>query len=242
MMTTSKAARGDGRSILVVLHQERSSPGRVGQMLEQSGFTLDIRRPVLGDSLPDTMADHDGAVIFGGPMSANDSDDFIKREIDWINVPLREDKPFLGICLGAQMLVKQCGGQVASAPCGSVEIGWYPLQATEEGAALLDWPDMAYQFHTEGFDLPDGFVRLATNDLFENQACRFGRNAWGVQFHAELTEAMIRRWAVRGAHRFHLPNAQPGKAHVEGRLLHDAPLRGWLSEFLELVFTRQTAA
>jgi hypothetical protein len=52
-------------------------------------------------------------VIFGGPMSANDSDDYVRREIDWIEVPLREQRPFLGICLGAQMLAKQLGAQVA---------------------------------------------------------------------------------------------------------------------------------
>ena len=63
-----------------------------------------MRRPRFGDALPATMHEHAGAVIFGGPMSANDADDFIRREIDWIAVPLRDEKPFLGICLGAQML------------------------------------------------------------------------------------------------------------------------------------------
>ena len=75
-------ARGAGKKILVVLHQEMSSPGRVGQLLEMTGFTLDIRRPPLGDPLPETLEDHHGAIIFGGPMSANDRDDFILRETE----------------------------------------------------------------------------------------------------------------------------------------------------------------
>ena len=59
------------------------------------------------------MKDHDVAVIFGGPMSANDTNlDFIKYEIEWINVALESKKPFLGICLGAQMLIKNLGGIV----------------------------------------------------------------------------------------------------------------------------------
>ena len=91
--------------ILIVLHQEHSSPGRVGQLLQATGFRLDIRRPPLGDPLPETLAGHRGAVIFGGPMSANDEDDFVRAEIDWIGVPLREQKPYLGLCLGAQMMV-----------------------------------------------------------------------------------------------------------------------------------------
>ena len=62
--------------ILVVLHQEHSTPGRVGYALEQLGYRLDIRRPRFGDALPGNMAEHAAAVIFGGPMSANDERGF----------------------------------------------------------------------------------------------------------------------------------------------------------------------
>src|SRR5215471_1010557 len=116
--------------VLLILHQEHSSPGRVGQMLVKLGYPLDIRRPRFGDPLPKTMADHAGAVIFGGPQSANDPDDFIKAEIDFIGVPLREEKPFLGICLGAQMLARYLGERVAPHPEGKAEIGYYPIRPT----------------------------------------------------------------------------------------------------------------
>ncbi|CAN7326849.1 glutamine amidotransferase [Rhizobium sp. LjRoot30] len=222
--------------ILIVLHQERSSPGRVGQMLVEKGYGLDIRRPVLGDPLPVTLDNHSGAVVFGGPMSANDPDDFVKREIDWLGVPLKERRPYLGICLGAQMLVRHLGGTVASHRHGLTEIGWYPLRATESGKALLPWPQMVYHFHREGFDLPAGAELLAEGDAYPHQAFRYGDKAWGLQFHAELTRAMMHRWVVHGAHRFTMPNAQLGKAHLDGRFLHDAPLRSWLSTFLDLVF------
>lgn len=222
--------------ILVILHQERSSPGRVGQMLVDKGFPLDIRRPALGNPLPKTLAAHSGAVIFGGPMSANDPEDYVKAEIDWISVPLSEGKPFFGICLGAQMLVKHLGGRVQPHVDGQAEIGWYPIHATEAGEALLHWPRQVYHFHTEGFALPTGATLLATGPTYPNQAFRYGENAYGIQFHAELTRAMMQRWVVHGADRFHLPNAQIGRAHLEGRMLHDAPLKAWLSEFLDLIF------
>src|ERR1039457_4013259 len=89
--------------VLIILHQETSSPGRVGNALRALGHPLDIRRPRFGDALPETLDGHAGAVIFGGPMSANDPDDYVRREIDWIAVPLREQRPFLGISLGAQI-------------------------------------------------------------------------------------------------------------------------------------------
>lgn len=225
-------------SVLIVLHQERSSPGRVGQMLEEKGFSLDIRRPVLGQLLPETLENHAGAVVFGGPMSANDPDDFVRREIDWLNVPLRENKPFLGICLGAQMLVRHLGGKVEADREERTEIGWYPIRPTEHGRLLMPWPKMVYHFHREGFSLPHGAKLLATGDIYPNQAFRYGENAWGVQFHAELTRAMMHRWVVHGAHRFVLPNAQQGREHLEGRMIFDAPLKAWLSAFLDLVFTR----
>ncbi len=136
--------------ILIVLHQEQSTPGRVGYALRQRGYELDIRRPRFGDPLPATMADHAAAVIFGGPQSANDPDDFIKAEIDWIGVPLRENKPYLGICLGAQMLAKQLGERVFTHPEGKAEVGYYPVRPTPAGRAICDWPAYQYQWHREG--------------------------------------------------------------------------------------------
>lgn len=227
---------GDQPKILIVLHQESSTPGRVGQLLVQKGFDLDIRRPPLGDSLPETLERHAGAVVFGGPMSANDQDEFVKRETDWLKVPLLEEKPFLGICLGAQMLCNHLGGSVDAHHDGQVEIGWYPLRATEDGRSLMHWPEMVYQFHREGFSLPKSATLLATSDTYPNQAFRYGKTAWGIQFHAELTRVMMQRWVVRGAHRFELPGAQQGRDHLGGRLIWDTHLRSWLVEFLQLVF------
>jgi GMP synthase (glutamine-hydrolysing) len=222
--------------ILTVLHQELSSAGRVGQVLVESGFDLDIRRPPLGDRLPDTLDDHAGAVVFGGPMSANDTDEFVRRETDWLSVPLMENRPFLGICLGAQMLVNHLGGSVGGHDDGLVEIGWYPIRATPEGQSLLHWPEMVYQFHREGFSLPRDATLLATSDTYPNQAFRYGDNAWGIQFHAELTRMMMQRWVVHGAHRFVLPGAQPGRDHLGGRMIWDVHLRRWLGDFLHLIF------
>ena len=205
-------------------------------MLVKAGFDLNIRRPPLGEALPATLDGHAGAVMFGGPMSANDGDEFVRRETEWLSVPLKENRPFLGICLGAQMLVNHLGGTVQSRGDGLVEIGWYPLEATEAGERLMQWPRHVYQFHREGFSLPRGATLLATAETYPNQAFRYGANAWGIQFHAELTRLMMQRWVVHGAHRFVLPGAQAGREHLDGRLVWDCPLKRWLGEFLQTVF------
>ncbi|MGB7288217.1 MAG: glutamine amidotransferase [Salaquimonas sp.] len=219
--------------ILTVLHQETSSCGRVGHFLEAMGYEIDICRPPLGQELPETLEEHAGAIIFGGPMSANDNEEYVKREIDWVSVPLKEDKPFLGICLGAQMLSKQLGGSVSANKDEFAEIGYYPLIPTEVGNQMFDWPSMVYQWHREGFTLPSGAKLLATGEQYENQAIKVGDNAYGVQFHAELTFAMVYRWTVKAEHRFALHGAQHRRDHIEGRLMYDAAVRAWLSRFLD---------
>lgn len=234
---------GETRPVLVVLHQENSTPGRVGQVLEAAGVRIDVRRPVLGERLPATLEAHRGAILFGGPPSANDPDAHLRHEIDWLDVPLRENRPFLGICLGAQMLSKHLGGTVGPREDGHVEVGYYPLEATPEGRALMpNWPAMVYQWHREGFTLPDGATLLARGGAFPNQAMRYGDNAYGVQFHAELTLAMMHRWTTHGHARLSLPGAQARREHFTGRALYDAPVKRWLEQFLALVFGREAGA
>jgi GMP synthase (glutamine-hydrolysing) len=229
-MMTMTAAR---QPILVVLHRDNSAPGRVGHALQERGFPLDIRRPCFGDPLPDTLAEHAGAIIFGGPMSANDKDEFVRRETEWIAVPLRERKPFLGICLGAQMLARQLGSRVYAHAQGQAEIGYYPIRPTELGRALCDpWPEQVYQWHREGFHLPSGAQLMAEGDTFPVQAFRIG-SAYAVQFHPEVTHATICRWTVRGHERTFLPGAKQRAAHFADRAVYDPAGRVWLMAFLD---------
>jgi len=219
--------------ILIILHQERSTSGRVGHALKQIGYPLDIRRPRFGDALPQTMSGHAAAVIFGGPMSANDDDHFIRREIDWIGVPIAENKPFLGICLGAQMCARSLGGRVFPHPDGHAEIGYYPIRPTAAGLALVnEWPAQVYQWHREGFDLPHGAELLAEGDMFDVQAFRYG-SAYALQFHPDVTHAMMHRWTTRGYERLDMPGAKPRAAHFADREVYDYSARAWLGMFLE---------
>lgn len=221
--------------ILVILHQEHSSPGRIGRLLREKGFQLDIRRPRFDEPLPKSLADHSGAIIFGGPMSANDEEPFIKAEIDWINVPLREGKPFLGICLGAQMLARALGRRVYPHPEGRVEIGYYPIRATEQGRAVcrVNFPDHVYHWHREGFELPSDALLLAEGGDFEVQAIKVGGSAYGFQFHPEVTYAMICRWTSRGERRMAAPGARARDEHFDGWFLHDAKIAAWTDHFLD---------
>lgn len=221
------------KPVLLILHQEHSSPGRVGQILAKLGYPLDIRRPRFGDPLPETMEEHAGAAIFGGPQSANDEDDYIRREIDWIGVPLREKKPYLGICLGAQMMARHLGARVYPHPQGHAEVGYYPIRPTETGRKLCpDWPEQVYQWHREGFELPSGANLLAEGDAFSVQAFSCG-SGYALQFHPEVTYAMMYRWLVRGAHRMELPGTKQRAEHIADRAVYDFTARQWLAAFID---------
>jgi GMP synthase (glutamine-hydrolysing) len=226
------------KPVLIVLHQEHSTAGRLGRLLQARGHTLDIRKPRYGDPLPGTMRQHAGAVILGGPMGANDPDDFIRTEIDWIGTCLKEDAPFLGICLGAQMMARHLGARVYTHEQGRAEVGYYPLDLTDSGSrhaaeAGFAWPGTVYQWHRDGFDCPNGAECLATGDDFPVQAIRAGSKVYGIQFHPEVTPAMMCRWSIRGHERTLMPGAQLRHLHLEGWYRYDPAIRSWLDGFLD---------
>ncbi len=222
------------KPVLIVLHGEYSTPGRIGRLLRELGAPLDIRRPRFGDDLPKNLDAHAGAVFFGGPMSVNDEEDWLKREIDWIAKPLKENKPFLGICLGAQMLARQLGQKVDAHPLGKVEVGYYPIRPTAHGEGLCEnpFPTRVYQWHGEGFERPSGALLLAEGEDFEAQAIKVGDKAFGLQFHPDVTYDMICRWTVQAHERMSQPGAQSRQRHIDGWFQHDRAIARWTTEFL----------
>jgi GMP synthase (glutamine-hydrolysing) len=226
-------------TVLIVLHQAHSTPGRVGRLLVERGITLDIRRPPLGDVLPDDMRPYSGAVVFGGPMSANDDFDWLKSETDWIGQVLKADKPFLGLCLGAQMLAKHAGARVYTHEKGMAEIGYYPLRPTKDGLAFsqqtgLDWPCHVYHWHRDGFDVPSSATPLAQGDIFPEQAFVMkGTKAYGLQFHPEVTYAMMCRWTTRAHERMAMPGARTRPEHLSGWYRYDRAVHQWIDGFLD---------
>ncbi len=232
MPARHRAPEAEPKPILVIMHGEHSCPGRVGQALRRRGHRLEARKPRFGCELPRTLADYSGVVIFGGPMSCNDGDDYIKQEIDFIGVALKEEKPFLGVCLGAQMLAKHLGAKVDSHADQNVEIGYYPLTPTSEGRRIGAWPNRVYHWHREGFQLPTGARLLATGDTFENQAFVYGKAAVGVQFHPEITYSLVNRWTVLAGDWERQKGAQCRSAQLDGHMLHATAVHGWLESML----------
>lgn len=222
------------KKILLIMHQASSDPGRVGEALRTLGYELDMRIPAIGHSLPEDVRDHVGAVIFGGPMSANDDhEDYIKAEMQYVERALKAELPYFGICLGAQIMARTLDAKVTRHPEGIMEIGYYQVEPTTAGIGYFNNHLHAFQWHKEGFDLPKNSTLLATGDYFPNQAYRYGKNAYGIQFHPEVTEAMNRKWLHKAAHMLSEPGAQSAKQQLSVRAQVDDEMRQWLDRFLE---------
>jgi GMP synthase (glutamine-hydrolysing) len=223
------------KTVLMVVHQSTSTTGRVGRQLEARGYVQDRRCPNFGCELPADLEGYAGVAVFGGPMSANDDDEFegICRELKWLESVVKADVPFLGVCLGAQLLARVLGARVSPHPDGVAEIGYHPVRPTQGFEGFFAEPLNAYQWHREGFELPDGAQLMATGDAYPNQAFKWGSNAYGVQFHPEVTRDIMLRWMRGGTRRLTLPGAQMPEAQRADNLRYDGVMERWLANFLD---------
>jgi GMP synthase (glutamine-hydrolysing) len=222
--------------ILIVVHQEHSTPGKVGEFLVHRGYTLDRRCPNLGDSLPDDLSCYAAAVVFGGPQSANDDHlPGIKAELQWLEKhAIPAECPLLGICLGAQEIARVLGAKVGPHDDGLVEIGYWDVHPTGADEEFLAQSTTFYQWHSETFDIPEDAVHLAENGNFAGQAFRY-EQAYAIEFHPEMTRAMIDKWCTseRGSKKLALNGAQSHVSQIEGYDRNAEATDRWLSEFLD---------
>ncbi|MCX7991470.1 MAG: type 1 glutamine amidotransferase [Proteobacteria bacterium] len=145
------------------------------------------------------IREEDIVVIMGGPMGVYEKDKypFIELELEFIRRCYKNGAKILGICLGAQMIAEALGGKVYK---GHVkEIGWYEITHTnfaKKDKAFSVFPEkiMIFQWHQDTFTLPENAVRLAFNSNYENQAFTIEERVYGLQYHIEVTEDIIKEW------------------------------------------------
>jgi GMP synthase (glutamine-hydrolysing) len=185
--------------IVVVKHVENEGPGLIENLFKRNGWEIETVELAKGEALPESLKNVAAVIMLGGPMSANDivTYPFLQNELAFIEKVLKEETPFLGICLGAQLLAKACGGEVFKAP--HEEIGWYPIDVTENGQKDILFRDVSknivvFQWHEDTFAIPHNGRHLAQSDLCINQAFKVGNNAYGLQFHIEVTPDMVKSW------------------------------------------------
>jgi len=180
----------------VLQHVPPETPGRIADAVAAAGHRLRVVRSFAGEPVPGTLEGVAGLVVMGGPMGVYERDrfPFLHDELRLIEQALRAERPLLGVCLGSQLLAHALGAEVRPAP--KKEIGWHELILREEATTdplLSDAPGAftALHWHGDVFDLPVSAVGLARSAQTAWQGFRYGRNAWGLLFHMEVTEAMV---------------------------------------------------
>jgi GMP synthase (glutamine-hydrolysing) len=175
--------------------------GLAERPLRQAGLTLDERRLLHGDALPE-IGEVDGILSFGGSQSVLDidSDPLLAAEVELMREAVGAGVPVLGVCLGGQVLAHALGGRVVRAPRRTV--AWVEVEATPAAsgdplAEALGSPVRGLHWNEDCFDLPPGATALLTRHGAGVTAFRAGDSAWGVQFHPEVDGAALDRWYAR---------------------------------------------
>jgi GMP synthase-like glutamine amidotransferase len=186
--------------VLVVQNYDNTGLGQVEAALVEAGAEFDLRKPYLGETLPPDAAGHDAMVVLGGGQNALDDADYpyFPALLDLIRDFEAKDRAVLGICLGSQLIARAFGGQNSIGT--SSEFGWRQVSLSSEAkrdAVLGRLPESfpIFQWHDDTFSLPPGAVRLATNNVTENQAFRIGRAVYAFQFHFEADRRLVREWS-----------------------------------------------
>jgi GMP synthase-like glutamine amidotransferase len=184
----------------IIQNDPEVPPGNLIDCIEACGVAHVVHHPYNADHLPD-LRDISALIVLGGAMGANDDarHPFLRDLKLLIREVAVSGTPYLGICLGGQLLAAALGARVESRRWE--ELGNLPVDLNTAGRedrlfSGLSHSFATFQWHHDSFDIPEGAVLLAGSADCPHQAYRFGSAAWGIQFHPEVTEQIIRDWCA----------------------------------------------
>ncbi|MBN2109601.1 MAG: type 1 glutamine amidotransferase [Methanosarcinaceae archaeon] len=189
--------------ILVIKNISREGPGILGDILKANRILYDVVEAGSGEAFPDPL-EYAAVFVFGGPDSANDKNEKMISELQMVRTAVDNGIPYMGICLGMQVLVKACGGNVRKSDVK--EIGFrgpdgnyfkVDICTGKKKDALfsgLENPMKIFHLHGETVDITDEMELLAEGNFCKDQIVKVGESAYGLQGHFELTPAMLDVW------------------------------------------------
>jgi GMP synthase-like glutamine amidotransferase len=240
-MSDLTLSQPNGR-VLVFQHLDCEHPGIFRDFLAQDGLALDTIKLDQGEAIPDDFAPWSAMLVMGGPMDVWDEErlPWLTLEKQAIRRWLATQKPYLGFCLGHQLLADAAGGRVELMPRPDVGIRQVTLTSAGKADALLGGLPATIdclQWHGAAVtQLPPDAVVLAESDITPHEAIRVGGNAWGIQFHTEITDATVGEWNMVPEYTAALQKILgPGGEHQFARDVTDALPR--LANTAGLIYT-----
>lgn len=187
----------DKRHALVLQHFHENPPGRVGNLLDKHAIPYHLIH-VGQDTLPNP-SEYGAIIVLGGTQHLYNRSSYpyaVHEEI-YIQRAIQQRVPYLGMCLGGQLLANTFKAPIRKLP--KEHIGFLKIHFTEAGQKDplyhgLPGYQQAFQWHEDCFELPLGAVELAYHQDGANQAFRYLDHAYGLQYHIELTEDMLDLW------------------------------------------------
>ncbi len=183
--------------ILVLQHIASEHPGSFRAVMARGGHTMFAVELDEGEAIPPPEG-FDALLVMGGPMDVWETEKhpWLLTEMDFIRNWVMAGRPYLGLCLGHQLLAQACGGQVGLMP--TPEVGMMQIQVVDDPIfAGVEGFCTCFQWHgAEVKRLPSDAVRLAQSPACPIQAMRLGNAAYGLQFHLELTETTAQEWGA----------------------------------------------
>lgn len=182
--------------VLVFQHTPSEHPAAFTDLAKAAGDQMTVVHLYLGDQIP-ALDPFDALLVMGGPMDVWDTDahPWLLAEKTAIRDWVRAGRPYLGICLGHQLLADAMGG--ACAKMAAPEIGVPEVTQMHHDPMLAALPQSfpTMQWHAVAVTQPPrNTTILATGKQCANQAMRTGHCAWGVQFHPEITTGLVTGW------------------------------------------------
>ncbi|WGI22101.1 type 1 glutamine amidotransferase [Amylibacter sp. IMCC11727] len=186
--------------LLVFQHVEAEHPAAFAKHMAAAGDTFDTVRFFANDTIPD-FSDYDALLVMGGPMDVWETkvNPWLIQEKAAIRTWLQTTgKPYLGICLGHQLLVDAMGGTCTKMALPELALSEiHKTNAAQSDAVFAHLPESFKALHWHGVEasiLPPNATVLAQNEACGVQAIRVGSSAWGMQFHPEIIKGLIPTW------------------------------------------------
>jgi len=184
------------KRVLFIQHGETDKPGLLGEVLEGMGIPCDVLHPYLGQPVPANLGDYSGLALGGGAQGVYEQDQYpyLTQECQLVREAMVVDRPVIGLCLGGQLMAAALGADVRKS--GRKEIGFFEVALDPLAQYDPVWSGMPQTFvtthwHGDVFDIPPGGMKMASSAMTPNQLFRYGHSMYGLQFHLEMTPAVL---------------------------------------------------
>ena len=209
--------------ILVLQHINIEDPGYIKDLMIKDGVNITTIELDEGEKIPDNLNFFDGMLCMGGPM-----DTWMEKDFPWLieeKKKIKEfvvelNKPYLGFCLGCQLLGEVIGGKVVKT--NNPEIGMLDVNFLDEkkkDMLFADFPQKITSLQWHSYEVQEleknkDVTLIASSKETKYQIFRYKNNAYGIQFHIEIKDTTVNDWGCVPEYKSALEN-QLGQGALE---------------------------